>query len=74
MKGDVNMLNEKLKREITIVCGDEKEQEHLGNFIHEQLRGNKDYMDNNIVLNIDVDDTIKIYIFKECENIPDIII
>ena len=63
-----------LKEMITIVCKDEKEQERLGNHIHEQLRGNQDYINNNIVLNIDVKDTINLYIFDECEERPTITI
>lgn len=48
--------------------------------IHDQLVGNTDYIESNIILNDSdtrCDDTvneIRVYIFKECKNIPDIII
>lgn len=67
-------MDESLKMHITIRTIDEKEQMRIGNSIHHQLVGNKDYIDNNIVLSIDVDNEVNLYIFKECENVPDIII
>lgn len=67
-------MDENLKMHITIRTTDEKEQMRVGNSIHDQLRGNKDYIDSNIILNIDVDNEVNLYIFKECENVPDIII
>ena len=67
-------MDESLKMHITIRTIDEKEQMRIGNSIHHQLVGNKDYVDNNIVLNIDVDNEVNLYIYKECENVPDIII
>ena len=63
-----------IKEEITIVCENEKEQERLGNHIHEQLRGNQDYIDSNIVLNIDTKNIIKLYVFEECKERPTITI
>ena len=59
---------------ITIETSNEKEQEKVANGIHYQLVGNQDYIDNNIILNIDVKNKIRLYIFKECENVPDIVI
>lgn len=67
-------MDESLKMHITIRTIDEKEQMRIGNSIHHQLVGNKDYVDNNIVLNIDVDNEVNLYIYKECENVPDVII
>ena len=67
-------MDENLKMHITIRTIDEKEQMRIGNSIHHQLVGNKDYVDNNIVLNIDVDNEVNLYIYKECENVPDVII
>lgn len=65
------MENDKsLKQKITIEVRDEKEQLRIGNFIHEQLRGNEDYINNNIILNIDVENTIRLYIFEECKEVP----
>lgn len=63
-----------LKMEITIKVNDEKEQLRIGNSIHEQLVGNKDYIDSNIILNIDEENIIKIYIFNECESVPNIVL
>ena len=68
------MLNSKLKKYIKITVADEDEQLKIGNSIHEQLRGNKDYMDSNIVLNLDTKNKINLYIFKECNSEPTIII
>ena len=67
-------MDESLKMHITIRTIDEKEQMRIGNSIHHQLVGNKDYVDNNIVLSIDVDNEVNLYIYKECENVPDVII
>ena len=67
-------MDESLKMHITIRTIDKKEQMRIGNSIHHQLVGNKDYVDSNIVLNIDVDNEVNLYIYKECENVPDIII
>lgn len=67
-------MDEKLKMKITIETDTEKEQMAIANHIHEQLRGNQDYKDSNIVLNIDVENTIRLYVFKECENVPPIVI
>lgn len=67
-------MEKELKMKITIETSTEKEQTAIGYAIHEQLCGNKDYKDSNIILNIDVENVIKLYIFKECENIPTIVI
>lgn len=63
-----------LKMHVIIKTSDEKEQMRIGNSIHEQLRGNRDYIDNNIILNIDVDNEVNLYIFEECTCMPDIVI
>ena len=67
-------MDKDLKMHITIRTTDKKEQMRVGNSIHCQLVGNKDYMDSNIVLNIDVENEVNLYIFNECENVPGIII
>ena len=61
------------KMYIQIEVKDEKEQLTIANAIHEQLRGNQDYIDSNIILNIDVD-AIRVYVFEECTDVPTIII
>ena len=67
-------MDEQLKMHITIRTVDNKEQMRVGNSIHHQLMGNKDYIDNNIILNIDTDNEVNLYIFEECTDIPNIII
>ena len=68
------METAKLKMQIKITVFDDKEQLAIGNSIHEQLRGNKDYIDSNIVLNIDTNNEINLYVFEECKDIPTITI
>ena len=47
---------------ITIYCGDRHLKEMVGSKIHDQLRGNPDYIDSRIVLNIDNTSEVCIYI------------
>lgn len=62
-----------VKRLIKInVCESEKKQ--LAEKIHKQLVGNQDYIESSILLNCDFPETIMIWIFNECENIPEITI
>lgn len=68
------MNKDYLKMHITIRTANEDEQMRIANSIHHQLVGNKDYVDSKIVLSIDVGDEVNLYIFNECENVPDIII
>lgn len=67
-------MDSTLKREIVITVKSEEEQMEIANSIHHQLVGNRDYKDSNIVLNIDKDNTVRLYIFEECEEIPDIVL
>ena len=60
-------MEEDLKMKITIETENDKEKVKVGNFIHDQLRGQQDYIDNNIILNIDTKNTVELYIFKECK-------
>ena len=68
------MLNTNERMHISIEVNDDKELLAIGNNIHEQLRGNKDYIDNNIIISIDSPSIINISISKECKDIPSIII
>lgn len=61
---------EDLKMHIVIKTENEEEKMRIGNSIHEQLVGNKDYRKSNIVLNIDEVNEINLYVFKECKYIP----
>ena len=63
-----------MKEQITIVCENEKEQEKMGNHIHNQLHGNQDYIDSNIILNMDIRNAVNIYVFEECKERPTITI
>lgn len=67
-------MDKQLKRHVIIRCIDDDDQMRIANSIHHQLVGNKDYKDSNIILNIDERNEINLYIFKECENDPDIVI
>ena len=63
-----------VKKHIKIKVNDDKEQLPIANSIHEQLVGNPDYIDNRIVLNIDVDGEVNLYIFDDCKEDPTIVI
>lgn len=47
---------------ITIYCEDSDLKKLVGSKIHEQLRGNPDYIDSRIVLNIDDESRVCIYV------------
>ena len=47
---------------ISIYCGSEDLKRLVGAKIHDQLKGNQDYIDSRIVLNIDNMMTVKIWI------------
>lgn len=63
-----------VKKHIKIKVNDDKEQLAIANSIHEQLVGNPDYIDNRIVLNIDADGEVNLYIFDDCKEDPTIVI
>ena len=63
-----------LKKEITIKVSDENERIEVATKIHEQLKTNMDYKMSNIVVFVDADDLIKIYIFEGCVTDPKIVI
>lgn len=67
-------MDEDFKMHIIIRTNDVKEKRRIANSIHQQLVGNKDYIDCNIILNDYYEDEINLYIFNECENVPDIVI
>lgn len=47
---------------ITIYCESDDLKKRVGMKIHEQLRGNPDYIDSRIVLNIDDESRVCIYV------------
>ena len=64
-----------LKMQIKVIVNDDKEQLAIANAIHEQLVGNPDYINDRIVLNIDVDGETNLYFFDDMEgDIPTIVI
>lgn len=68
-------MQKDLIRKMEIETQTKDECMRIGNLIGEQLRGNQDYIDNNIVLNYtDSDNVVRLYIFEECKNIPTITI
>ena len=62
------------KMHIIIITNDNKEKMRIANLIHNQLVGNKDYINCNIILNDYYENEINLYVFNECENIPNIVI
>lgn len=54
---------------ITIYCESDDLKKRVGTKIHEQLRGNPDYIDSRIVLNIDDESRVNIYV-QYGTNIP----
>ena len=67
-------MDNDFKMQIIIITNDNKEKRRIANLIHNQLVGNKDYIDCNIILNDYYENEINLYIFNECENIPNIVI
>lgn len=63
---------QKVKRHICIKTRSNYERNVLGLNIHNQLCGNPDYKNNNILLNIDDTNAVNLYIFDECKDIPEL--
>ena len=59
-------MDKNLRLKITVETTDDDAKFKLGAFIHSQLKGNPDYIENNIILNIDTKNTVELYVFKEC--------
>lgn len=66
-------MDDNVKRIISITC-DESEKMIIATKIHEQLVGNQDYIDSNILLNCDRLEAVDLFIFEECTEIPTITI
>lgn len=65
-------MNKEIKSiQITVV--DEKDKLKVLDKIHNQLVGNQDYIDNNILL-ANFDNYVSLMFFKECKDIPEITI
>ena len=68
------MADKTFKKAIEIECSSNEEKMRVGESIHNQLVGNEDYINNNIILNIDEDCKVILVIFNECINEPEILI
>lgn len=64
-------MNE-LMCKMTIELSDADERMTVGTAIHEQLRGKQDYIDSNIILNIDTDYAVELYVMSDCKELPKI--
>ena len=67
-------MDNDFKMHIIIITNDNKEKMRISNLIHNQLVGNKDYINCNIILNDYYEYEINLYIFNECKNVPNIVI
>lgn len=56
-----------IKKIVDIKCENNDEKVRIGKMIHEQLIGNKDYKENNIILNIEADNEVCLYICEEVD-------
>lgn len=73
-------MSEQLRRQIIIKTSSEEEEFRIAEKIHEQLVGNQDYINCNVVLNMSADrrdgtkNEVHVYIFNESESDPTITI
>lgn len=65
-------MSDELKYKVTIEIDDPDERLAIGTAIHEQLRGRQDYIDSNIILNIDTDYAVELYVMSDCKELPKI--
>ena len=63
-----------VKYEMFIHVDSESEKMRIGTAIHEQLKGNQDYIDSKIILNVDGLHEIVLSIFEDATMIPEITI
>lgn len=55
---------------IEINCLTNEEKMTLGTSIHEQLVGNPNYIENRIILNVDEDKKVLIWVDDSCTELP----
>ena len=60
-------LNSETPLEITIKTRNNQERNQIGEKIHNVLKGNPDYVNNAIVLNIDRDKRVRLWVYDESE-------
>ena len=70
-----------LRRQIIIKTASEEEEGRIAEKIHDQLVGNKDYINCRIILNMsgdrlddDTKNEVHVYIFNDSESDPEIVI
>lgn len=68
------MASNKVYKTIEITCTSNEEKKIVGDMIHNQLVGLEDYINSNIILNIDEDCKILVVIFDDCKHVPSILI
>ena len=57
---------------VKIECTNHEMRMAIGEYIHDQLVGNMDYVNNNIILNIEVDYEVNLWVFEGCKDLPPI--
>lgn len=62
-------MKDELIYELTVKTTDNEARNIIGESIHQYLKGKKDYIKCNIILNIDDDKTIKLWIYNKCKYI-----
>ena len=65
-------MNEGVRVYLQLECESNELKKSIGEYIHNQLKGYRDYKNSNIVLNIDEPYTVRLWVFKECKDIPKI--
>lgn len=65
-------MDNTLLASVTIETKNDDEKMRIGSNIHEQLRGNQDYIDCLIILNIDEPNIVRLWVDKRCKEIPNI--
>lgn len=60
-------LNSETPLEITIKTRNNQERNQIGEKSHNVLKGNPDYVNNAIVLNIDRDKRVRLWVYDESE-------
>lgn len=68
------MLENNIWKKITIETSTDREKMQIGESIRNQLKGNPDYINNNVIVFIDKTCVVEVLIFANCKDIPQLII
>lgn len=60
----------KILCDIVYNCVSNEHKMIVGERIHNRLRGCPDYIENRIILNVDEDNTVHLYVYEDSEFIP----